>query len=111
MCRARPSAARRLGQIEVYAADAGTADGVIPFPYAFLDELHRHKDLNLHRTWAGKLNKRGSQLIVISTAGAPGHEFETTREKIKDEAEEVLREGRLPALRLRPGRHARLGGA
>ena len=78
-----------LGQIEVYAADAGTADGVIPYPYGFLDELHRHKDLALHRTWRGKLAKRGAQLIVISTAGEPGHEFETTREKIKLEATEV----------------------
>ena len=70
-----------VGQIEVHAADAGTADGVIPFPFAFVDELHRHKDLALHRTWAGKLTKRGGQLIVISTAGEPGHDFEVTREQ------------------------------
>ena len=82
-----------LGQIEVHAADAGTADGVIPFPYAFLDELHRHKDLQLHRTWAGKLEKRDSQLIVISTAGEPGHDFEITRERIKAEAPEVQMDG------------------
>jgi len=75
-----------LGQIEVYAADAGTADGVIPYPYGFLDELHRHKDLALHRTWRGKLDKRHAQLVVISTAGEPGHEFETTRERIKTES-------------------------
>lgn len=77
-----------IGQIEVHAADAGTADGVIPYPFAFLDELHRHKDLALHRTWTGKLNKRGGQLVVISTAGEPGHEFEITREKIKSDAAE-----------------------
>jgi len=82
-----------LGQIEVYAADAGSADGVIPYPYGFLDELHRHKDLALHRTWRGKLNKRGAQLIVISTAGEPGHEFESTRERIKVEASETFEEG------------------
>jgi len=82
-----------LGQIEVYAADAGTADGVIPYPYGFLDELHRHKDLALHRTWRGKLNKRGAQLIVISTAGEPGHEFEMTRERIKNEATDRLEDG------------------
>lgn len=77
-----------VGQIEVHAADAGTADGVIPFPYAFLDELHRHKDLALHRTWRGKLQKRQAQLVVISTAGEPGHEFEVTREKLKADAAE-----------------------
>ena len=82
-----------VGQVEVYAADAGTADGVIPFPFAFLDELHRHKDLALHRTWRGKLDKRGAQLIVISTAGEPGHEFELTRERIKKEATTVRERG------------------
>lgn len=76
-----------LGRIEVHAADAGTADGVIPAPFAFLDELHRHKDLALHRTWAGKLDKRDAQLIVISTAGEPGSDFEVTRERIKAEAD------------------------
>jgi phage terminase large subunit-like protein len=81
------------GVIEVHAADAGTADGVIPFPYAFLDELHRHKDLALHRTWDGKLIKRGAQMIVISTAGEPGHDFEVTREKIKAEALEKTEKG------------------
>lgn len=82
-----------LGQIEVHAADAGTADGVIPYPFAFLDELHRHKDLALHRTWSGKLDKRGAQLIVISTAGEPGHDFEITREKIKVDAADHGGEG------------------
>jgi phage terminase large subunit-like protein len=77
-----------LGQIELHAADAGTADGVIPFPFAFLDELHRHKDLGLHRTWTGKLDKRGAQEIGISTAGAPGHEFEVARERIPEQATE-----------------------
>jgi phage terminase large subunit-like protein len=83
-----------VGRIEVHASDAGTADGVIPAPYAFLDELHRHKDeLALHRTWSGKLDKRDAQLIVISTAGTPGSTFETTKEKIKAEATERLEEG------------------
>jgi phage terminase large subunit-like protein len=91
-----PGATKRgdvLGQIELHAADAGTADGVIPFPYAFLDELHRHKDLGLHRTWTGKLDKRGGKEIGISTAGAPGHEFEVARERIAAEASEVVDEG------------------
>jgi phage terminase large subunit-like protein len=66
---------------------------VIPFPFAFLDELHRHKDLSLHRTWAGKLDKRGAQLIVISTAGEPGSDFEVTRERIRSEANDVKLDG------------------
>jgi len=82
-----------VGVIEIHAADAGTADGVIPSPYAFLDELHRHKDLALHRTWRGKLQKRGAQLVVISTAGEPGHEFEVTRQKIRDQAVDVEGKG------------------
>jgi phage terminase large subunit-like protein len=83
-----------VGRIEVHASDAGTADGVIPAPYAFLDELHRHKDdLALHRTWSGKLGKRGAQLIVISTAGKPGSVFEETKAKIKTQAVERVEDG------------------
>jgi phage terminase large subunit-like protein len=140
----RPGKTKRgevVGQIEIHAADAGTADGVIPWPLGFLDELHRHKDLSLARTWTGKLNKRrgspiftlkhfeewcshlvldsgalakfepfqllfvkdvfagwdeeeqGARLVVISTAGEPGHEFETTREKIKTDATAVIDKG------------------
>jgi phage terminase large subunit-like protein len=82
------------GRIEVHASDAGTADGVIPAPYAFLDELHRHKDeLALYRTWAGKLDKRDAQLIVISTAGVPGSVFEDTRDKIRAEAPDQFVDG------------------
>ena len=72
-----------LGSLEVYGADAGGGDGVIPYPFAFLDELHR-QDLDLYQTWRGKLKKRGAQLVVISTAGAPGGEFEEAREKIRN---------------------------
>lgn len=71
------------GTIEIHAADAGTGDGVIPYPYAFIDELHRHKTLDLYETWRGKLDKRGAQLVTISTAGEPGEPFETTRESIR----------------------------
>ena len=83
-----------LGSIEIHAADAGTADGIIPFPYAFLDELHRHRDLELERTWGGKLDKRGAQLVVISTAGQAGGEFEETRTKIRQQT---------PVAEMRPG--------
>jgi phage terminase large subunit-like protein len=73
-------------ELKVYAADDKTGDGVIPYPIALLDELHRHRDLRLYRTWRGKLDKRGAQLIVISTAGEPGSEFEQTRERIRQDA-------------------------
>jgi hypothetical protein len=56
-----------LGSIEIHAADAGTGDGIIPFPYAFLDELHRHRSLDLYETWRGKLDKRDAQIVTIST--------------------------------------------
>jgi Phage Terminase len=80
-----------LGSIEIHAADAGTGDGIIPFPYAFLDELHRHKSLDLYETWRGKLGKRGAQLVTISTAGEPGGAFEVTREKVRQETPPVVR--------------------
>ena len=70
------------GRIQVFAADDRTGDGVIPTD-AFLDELHRHPDLRLYRTWQGKLDKRGGQLATISTAGEPGSDFEDTRTLIR----------------------------
>lgn len=81
-----------LGSLEVYGADAGGGDGVIPFPFAFLDELHR-QEMDLYQTWRGKLDKREAQLITISTAGAPGSDFEETREAIRVSGE-VTRRGR-----------------
>jgi phage terminase large subunit-like protein len=70
------------GRIQVFAADDRTGDGVIPTD-AFLDELHRHPDLGLYRTWQGKLDKRGGQMATISTAGEPSSDFEQTRESIR----------------------------
>jgi phage terminase large subunit-like protein len=78
--------------IQVYAADANTGDGVIP-TLAILDEGHRHPDLRLYRLWRGKLNKRGGQIIMISTAGEPGTEFEETRDRIRDMAGSRRRKG------------------
>jgi len=80
-----------LGTIEIHAADAGTGDGVIPYPYAFVDELHRHPTLDLYHTWSGKLDKRGAQIITISTAGEAGSEFEEMREQIRQGAPVVER--------------------
>lgn len=79
-------------RIQVFAADDRTGDGVI-FRLGILDELHRHRDLSLYRTWAGKRTKVGGQLIAISTAGEPGEEFEQTRENIRQRADEMERKG------------------
>jgi phage terminase large subunit-like protein len=69
---------RTGGRIQVFAADDRTGDGILP-DLAMVDELHRHRDLSLYRTWAGKLDKRGGALVAISTAGEPGCEFEDAR--------------------------------
>ena len=82
----------RGGRIQVFAADDRTGDGLIP-TLAIIEELHRHRDLRLYRTWTGKLRKRGGQIVAISTAGEPGSEFETTRERIRQTAEESTRRG------------------
>jgi phage terminase large subunit-like protein len=82
-------------RVQVYAADAGAGDGVIPTLF-IIDELHRHKNLSLYRTWCGKLRKRGGKGVVISTAGEPGSEFEDQRAQIKQQAEDagtLVREG------------------
>ena len=78
------------GRIQVFAADDRTGDGVIPTD-AFLDELHRHPDLRLYRTWQGKLDKRGGQLSTISTAGEPGTDFEDTRALIRQSVDVIER--------------------
>jgi phage terminase large subunit-like protein len=75
------------GRIQVYAADDRTADGVIP-TLAMLDELHRHRNLRLYRTWTGKLEKRNGQIVTISTAGEPESEFEETRLALVKDADE-----------------------
>jgi phage terminase large subunit-like protein len=79
-------------RIQVFAADDRTGDGIIP-TLALLEELHRHRTLRLYRTWRGKLEKRGGQLIAISTAGEPDGEFEEVRRKIRAEATSVKVKG------------------
>jgi phage terminase large subunit-like protein len=69
-------------RIQVFAADDRTGDGVIP-TFAIVEELHRHRSLALYRTWLGKMRKRGGQMVVISTAGEPGGEFEEVRELMR----------------------------
>lgn len=80
------------GHLRVYPADDRTADGVIP-SIAFLDELHRQRDLRLYRTWRGKWSKRNGPVVVISTAGEPTSEFEELRAKLIREAPDVNRNG------------------
>jgi phage terminase large subunit-like protein len=75
-------------RIQVFAADDRTGDGAI-YTLALVDELHRHRDLRLYRTWRGKLEKRGGQIGAISTRGEPGSEFETTLARIRKEATTV----------------------
>jgi phage terminase large subunit-like protein len=77
-------------RIQIFAADDRTGDGAIP-TLAILDELHRHRDLRLYRTWRGKMTKRGGQIIAISTRGEPGSEFELALERIRREATDVTR--------------------
>ena len=72
--------------IEVYAHDPNTGDGVIPYPFAILDELHRHPDLHLYSLWLGKLVKRGAQLLAASTAGEPNSPFENLRDQVRNRA-------------------------
>ena len=84
---------RDRGKLQIYAGDDRTGDGLIPAGICVLDELHRHRDMRLYRVWRGKLGKRGAQILAISTAGEPGHEFEDTRESIRQEAEERDQEG------------------
>lgn len=79
-------------RLQIFAADDRTGDGVIP-TLCLLDELHRHRNMKLYRTWRGKLLKRGGQLATFSTAGEPGSEFELTRERIRQDCEDVRRDG------------------
>ena len=78
-------------RIQIRAADERTGDGLVS-NLIIVDELHRHKDLALYRTWRGKLKKRNGQMIVISTAGEPGSEFEQNRDRMRQNAEETERE-------------------
>jgi hypothetical protein len=79
--------------IEVFAHDPKTGDGVIPAPFALLDELHRHPDMRLWNLWGGKLRKRGAQLLGISTGGEPETPFENMRDVIRRRATKRKRSG------------------
>lgn len=59
---------RDSGRIRVLAADVDTADGVIP-TLALVDELHRHKSLDLYGVFRDGLGPRHGRMLTISTAG------------------------------------------
>lgn len=61
--RANPSA-----HIRVLAADAKTADGVIP-TLALVDELHRHPSGDLYGVFRDGLDARNGRMVTMSTAG------------------------------------------
>jgi len=74
-----------LGSAKIFASDAASGDGVDP-TLAVIEELHRLKSMELYRTWSGKLDKSGGQLVIVSTAGEPGSEFEDLRDQIRKSA-------------------------
>ncbi len=78
-------------RIQIFAADDRTGDGQIP-TLALVDELHRHRDLRLYRTWRGKLEKRGGQIAAISTRGEPDSDFEVTLEAIRQSVPDAHRQ-------------------
>jgi phage terminase large subunit-like protein len=81
-------------RLEVKPSTPSTAQGSIP-DLVVVDELGELASMELARMLRGKLTKRaGASMIVISSAGEPGSEFELTLEKIRNEAQQVERDGR-----------------
>jgi phage terminase large subunit-like protein len=58
----------KRSRIRILAADADTADGVLP-TLAIVDELHRAKSADLYGVFRDGLGPRDGQMITISTAG------------------------------------------
>jgi hypothetical protein len=91
-CRAMGS------RMQVYASDDRTGDGVI-YTLALVDELGRHRDMRMYRTWAGKRQKRigrdigghehPAQIAGISAAGEVGSEFEMARQMMRQQATDI----------------------
>jgi phage terminase large subunit-like protein len=80
------------GALKIFASDAASGDGVDP-DLAIIEELHRLVKMDLYETWSGKLEKSDGQLVIASTAGAPGSAFEEMRERIRQGAGDVTRDG------------------
>lgn len=70
------------GRIRVLAADADTADGVIP-TLAIVDELHRHRTSELYAVLRMGIGPRDGQMVTISTAGSS---TDSPLGKMRDEA-------------------------
>lgn len=79
-------------RLQIFASDDRTGDGPIP-TLCLLDELHRHRNMKLYRTWTGKMVKRGGQMAAFSTSGEPGSEFEEARLRLRDKADVVEVDG------------------
>lgn len=80
------------GALKIFASDAASGDGVDP-DLALIEELHRLTKMDLYETWSGKLEKSQGQLVIASTAGHPGSAFEELRERIRQAANDVTRDG------------------
>jgi phage terminase large subunit-like protein len=81
-------------RLDVKPSTPRTAQGSIP-NLVIVDELGELASMELARMLRGKLSKRaGAKMIVVSSAGEPGGEFETTLEEIRNGAELVERDGR-----------------
>lgn len=78
-------------RVRVLAADATTADGVIP-TLALVDELHRHPSGELYGVFMDGLGPRDGRMITISTAGATQDSPLGLLRKKALELEDVLRD-------------------
>lgn len=71
-------------RVQIWSSADRTSDGQIA-DLMILDELHRHKSLDLYLTWLSKTHKRKGQLCVISTAGEPYSQFELLRDQMRQD--------------------------
>jgi phage terminase large subunit-like protein len=58
----------KRGRVRILAADADTADGIIP-TLAIVDELHRAKSADMYGVFRDGLGPRDGQMLTISAAG------------------------------------------
>ena len=72
--------------IEVFAHDPKTGDGVIPYPLCPACWMSSSSSDIRGWLWAGKLRKRGAQIIGISTGGEPETPFENMRDAVRRRA-------------------------
>jgi phage terminase large subunit-like protein len=81
-------------RLEVKPSTPSTAQGAIP-TLVVVDELGELPSLELATMLRGKLTKRAdAKMIVVSSAGEPGSDFERVLADIRKDAEMVHRDGR-----------------